>query len=335
MDVVTGATGLLGSHVVEKLVSQGRQVRAVVRESSNTAFLESLGVEIVRGSLLDPSFHSRFLKDCDTVYHTAAKVGEWGPWRQFLENIVHPVKYLVAAARESKVRRIVHVSSITVYGHPKEAQFPENEDAPVGQNLWRWDHYIRAKIQPEELARSHPGEVAILRPTWFFGPRDRTTLPRVLFAFSSKKIAQVGDGSNLINLLYVGDIADGVVRAGQSPQAAGRTYNLTNPGELTQKEFLALVAGELGFPTVKKKYSIWAAYMAGFFSELAGKCLLLNRPPNLTRYTVGLMLRSTRFSIERAKKEIGWQPTTTLSAALQTTLNWFFGQGKRPGPLAR
>ncbi|MBJ7432271.1 MAG: NAD-dependent epimerase/dehydratase family protein, partial [Gemmataceae bacterium] len=170
MDVVTGASGLLGSHVVEKLVMQGRQVRALVRANSDTAFLQSLGVEIFRGSLIDQEFLSLALKGCDTLYHCAAKVGEWGPWQEFVDNIIKPVESLITACTLNKVQKVAHVSSITVYGHPKENSFPIDESAPTGQYLWRADNYIRAKLQTEALWRKYQGEITILRPTWFFGP---------------------------------------------------------------------------------------------------------------------------------------------------------------------
>ncbi|NBR06452.1 MAG: NAD-dependent epimerase/dehydratase family protein [Planctomycetes bacterium] len=334
LDVVTGASGLLGSHVVEQLVKQGRRVRALVRSGSDTVFLESLGVEILRGSLIDQDFLNHALKGCNTLYHCAAKVGEWGPWRDFVENIIKPVESLVMACTVNKVQKVAHVSSITVYGHPKKNSFPINESAPTGQYLWRTDNYIRAKLQTEALWRNYQGEITILRPTWFFGPRDRTSLPRVLAAFRLNRIAQVGDGANMLNVLYAGDVANGVIKAGQSSKSAGKTYNLSNPGEITQKDFLALLADSLGYPRVQKIYSVRMAYIAGFVSEFIGKMILLKRPPHITRYSVGLVTRSNMFDISNAMNDLGWQPTTHLCDAVKSTIEWYFGSAKRPGPLA-
>mgnify|MGYP006273557623 CR=1 FL=1 len=335
MNIVTGATGLLGSHVVEQLVRQGKPVRALIRQESDASFLESQKVEIRRGSLLDSAFLDDALSGADTIYHTAAKVGEWGPWQQFLDNIIHPVESLLAASRRQRIRRVVHVSSITVYGHPLASSFPIDETMPTGQRLWKADNYIRAKLRTEELWNQYEREVTILRPTWFFGPRDRTTLPRVLAAFGNGKIAQVGDGSNKLNVLYAGDVANAVVRAGASDKSVGKAYNISNPGELTQKEFLGYLADSLGFPRVKKSYGINMAYIAGYMAELIGKTTLLGRPPHITRYSVALMLRSNQFSIQRAKADLGWEPKTLLKQAVDNTLAWRFGSSGMPGPLAR
>ncbi|MEY4189743.1 MAG: hypothetical protein RIR17_479, partial [Planctomycetota bacterium] len=103
---MTGASGLLGSHVVEKLVAQGRKVRALVRPQSDTAFLEGLGVEISKGSLVDKTFLDNALKGCSTLYHCAAKVGEWGPWNQFVDNIIKPVESLVYSCANHKVQKV-------------------------------------------------------------------------------------------------------------------------------------------------------------------------------------------------------------------------------------
>jgi len=335
LDVVTGASGLLGSHVVEKLVIQGRKVRALVRANSDTTFLESLGVEILRGSLVDQEFLNHALNGCNTLYHCAAKVGEWGPWREFVDNIIKPVEALVVACTINKVQKVAHVSSITVYGHPEENSFPIDETALTGQHLWRADNYIRAKLQTEALWQKYKGGVTILRPTWFFGPRDRTTLPRVLAAFHIKRIAQAGDGLNMLNVLYAGDVANGVIKAGQCSKSSGKIYNISNPGDLTQKEFLALLSDSLGYPRVQRIYSIRMAYIAGFVSEFIGKIILLKRPPHLTRYTVALVTRSNKFDISNAINDLGWRPTTPLCDAVKLTLEWYFGSTKRPGPLAR
>ena len=95
----------------------------MVRSSSDTSFLESLGVEVLRGSLIDQEFLNHALKGCNTLYHCAAKVGEWGPWQEFVENIIKPVESLVIASAVNKVQKVSHVSSITVYAHPKVSSF--------------------------------------------------------------------------------------------------------------------------------------------------------------------------------------------------------------------
>src|SRR5438093_8723483 len=88
LHVITGATGLLGSHLAEQLIARGERVRALVRPSSDTSFLRSLGVELADGDLNDPDSLRRAVTGADVVYHCAARVGDWGPWRAFQRDII-------------------------------------------------------------------------------------------------------------------------------------------------------------------------------------------------------------------------------------------------------
>src|SRR5947209_4981172 len=112
INLVTGATGLLGSHVAEQLVRCGEPVRALVRSGSDTSFLRSLGVELVAGDLLDAGSVRQAVAGADIVYHCAARVGDWGKWAQFRAEVIDTTANLVAACRVAAVGRLLHVSSI-------------------------------------------------------------------------------------------------------------------------------------------------------------------------------------------------------------------------------
>jgi nucleoside-diphosphate-sugar epimerase len=143
---------MLGSHIAEQLRERGERVRALVRPGADTSFLQSIGVELVTGELRDPASLRPFVDGADVLYHCAAKVGEWGPWRVFQEGIIDATRNLLGACREARVGRVLHVSSITVYGHPRERADLFTEDEPLGQRLWTiGDHYCRAKVAAEEL----------------------------------------------------------------------------------------------------------------------------------------------------------------------------------------
>jgi nucleoside-diphosphate-sugar epimerase len=314
-DLVTGATGLLGSHIAELLVRRGRRVRALVRPGSDVAFLNQLGVELARGDLGDPESLGRAAAGANRVYHCAAHVGDWGPWRLFRRSVVDATRNLLDACVQAGVGRVLHVSSIIVYGHPRldrrEGEAPAGpftEDEPLGRNLWWWDHYCRAKVKAEQLYRHYPGEWTVVRPSWIYGPRDRNTLPRLLQALRAGSVALVGTGDNLLNLLHAEDVADGAIRAAEHPGAVGRAYNLSCTGEITQRHFLKLLTDALGLPPVTRRMQVRQAHLFGFLYELVGRALKLSRPPRLTRYAVALMRRSTRYSVARARQELGWRP---------------------------
>jgi nucleoside-diphosphate-sugar epimerase len=257
------------------------------------------------------------------VYHCAARVGDWGPWRVFQREIIDATANLLNACRTAGVGRVLHVSSIIVYGHPRprgESCFTEDE--PLGQNLWLWDYYCHAKVRAEELCRRYQGDLTIVRPSWMYGPRDRTTLPRIVKALDAGRVAIIGRGDNLLNIIYAGDVAEGAIRAANHPCAKGQAYNLSSAGEITQDECLNLLAGGLGRPRIRAHVSYRLAYWGGLLSEVIGRMTRMRRAPHLTRYAVALVGRSTRFSIAKAREHLGWQPRIDIYEGVRRTLEW-------------
>ena len=324
LNVVTGATGLLGSHIVESLIERGERVRALVRPTSDVAFLRSLGVELTIGDLHDPESLRRAIGGADIVYHCAARVGDWGKWSLYRCEIIDATRNLLDTCRSVGVGRVLYVSSVTVYGHPRDTGESITEDAPQGRRLyWFWDYYCRSKIAAEAHVRAAGANVTIVRPSWIYGPRDRNSLPRLMAAFRAGRVRLIGSGENLLNVLYAADVADGAIRAANHPHAGGRAYNLCSEGELTQRQFLDALTEVLGQPPVRRHVPFWFAYSGGFISELIGRMIFLKRPPYITRYAVGLVGRLMRFSIALARDELGWQPRIGAHEGLRRTLDWW------------
>ena len=335
LNVITGATGLLGSHVAEALVGRGERVRALVRPASDVSFLHGLGVELSVGDLHDAESLRRAVDGADVVYHCAARVGDWGPWSLYQREIIDATGHLLGACRAAGVGRVLYVSSVTVYGHPRDGGAPITEDAPLGQRLyWCWDYYCRSKIAAEALARAEGPGVTIVRPSWIYGPRDRTSLPRLMAAFRAGRVTLIGSGDNLLNVVYAADVAEGAILAANHPDAGGQAYNLCSEGELTQRQFLDALTEALGRPPVRRRLPFWLAYAGGFVSEVIGRAIFLKRPPHITRYAVGLVGRPTRFSIVQARRQLGWQPRVGAREGLRRALEWYRTRSVRDGVTA-
>ncbi len=331
LNVITGATGLLGSHLAEQLVQRGESVRALVRPGSDTAFLQGLGVELVEGDLQKPETLPRALAGAGVVYHCAARVGDWGPWRQFQEQIIDTTANLFAACQNVGVGRVLHVSSIIVYGHPRVRSEDFTEDEPLGQNLWVWDNYCGAKIRAEEICRSYQGAWTVVRPSWIYGPRDRTTLPRVIKALRAGRVAIIGNGDNRLNIIHAADVASGAILAANHPAAVGQAYNLSSEGEMTQRAFLGHLTTALGLPPIKRQLPYRFSFWGGFLAECIGRAIRLGRPPHFTRYAVALIGRPTRFSTGRARTELGWSQRVNVLDGIRETLDWYYQtSGERP-----
>ncbi|MGF1578349.1 MAG: NAD-dependent epimerase/dehydratase family protein [Gemmataceae bacterium] len=320
LNLVTGATGLLGSHIAEQLRERGERVRALVRPTSDTTALEEMGVELAVGDLGDSASVQEALAGVDVVYHCAAKVGDWSPWQQFQTEVIDATRYLLNACQANSVKRVLYVSSIMVYGHLQEREEPFKENEPLGQNLWWYEYYAHSKIRAEKLFAKYPGEYAIIRPSWIFGPRDRNTLPRLIKAVKSRRTAVIGTGNKFVNLVYVGDVARAAILAANSELANGRAYNISSHGELTHQELLNILTEFLGVPPITKSVSPKMAVFLGWFAECVGRLIFLKRPPHVTRYGVGLFLRSTNYSTEKAEQELGWEPQKSTREALRWSL---------------
>lgn len=326
MNLVTGATGLLGSHIVEQLCGAGEPVRAIVRPGSNWVLPDSCKVEKVSGDITDLESLRSAMKGVDTVYHAAAQVGDWGPWHRFVAVTIKGTENMLQAAREAGVKRFLHISSISSYGHPDGKGLVLDETAPLGVNLHKWSYYSRAKVEAEKLVRAahEKGEVpvTIVKPSWLYGPRDRASMPRLIRALRAGKGKLLGNGSNRLNLTYAGNEAEGCILAAKSPNALGETYNLSNDGIITQGEYFNKIAECIGAKPVTRKVPYKVAYNAAFLMELFGHAINKKTPPLVTRYSVWLMGRRCFFSCEKARKELGWTPTVSYDQGIELSVRW-------------
>jgi nucleoside-diphosphate-sugar epimerase len=323
VNAITGATGLLGSHIVEQLAARGERIRALVRPQSDRSFLKKFGVELCTGDLHDSESLRKFVAGADIIYHCAARVGDWGPWKLYQREVIDATANLLDACSSVGVGRVLHVSSITVYGHPKPRAELITEEEPLGQNLWLWDYYCQAKIQAEMICRRYQGALTIIRPGWMYGPRDRNTLPRVVKALRAGRVKLLGTGDNLLNVLHAADAATGAILAANHSDVMGQAYNLSSSGEISQRQLLDLLTDLLGLPRITKRMPFRPAFWIGFLSEVIGHIIRIKRPPHITRYGVSLVGRSTGFSTVKARTQLGWTPQVRIEEGLRETLEWF------------
>ena len=326
MNLLTGATGLLGSHIAAKLRAAGRDVRALVRGSSDTSFLDSIGVAKAIGDITDADSLAAALDGVETVYHVAARVGDWGPWEEFVAVTINGTRNMIQVAARAGVKRFLHISSISAYGHPNGKGLVLDETAPLGYNLHKWSYYSRAKVEAEKTvwAAHEQGDVpvTVIRPSWLYGERDRASMPRLIRAIGAGKGKLIGDGSNRLNLTYAGNEADGCILAAESPKAVGQAYNLCNDGEITQAEYLNKIAASIGAKPVTKKVPYKVAYSAAFLMELFGHMVGRKSPPLVTRYSVWLIGRRCFFSSEKIARELGYAPAVGYDEGVSRSVAW-------------
>ncbi len=327
MNLVTGGTGLLGSHIVEQLRRRNRPVRALVRRGSDVAWLKSQGVELAEGDVTDLESLRRACRGVECVYHSAARVGDWGPWPDFVRITIEGTAKLVQAAAEAGVRRFIHISSISAYGYVDGENVVLDETAPLGVNLHRWAYYSRAKVEAEKLvwAAHREGRIrlTVIRPSWLYGPRDRASIGRLVDAVRTGKAKLIGGGDNRLNVVYAGNVAEACIAAADSERALGEAYNCSNDGVLTLRQYFNRIAEAAGAPPVTKTVPYRVAYAAGFILECIGHLFRLKNPPMVTRYAVWLMGRRSFFDTKKAREHLNWQPTVTYDEGIPMTVRWY------------
>jgi nucleoside-diphosphate-sugar epimerase len=328
IDLVTGATGLLGSHIAERLVARGRRVRALVRPTSETGFLRSLGVELVEGDLADDASCQRATQGVDVVYHSAAKVGDWGTWDEFQTGCLDATDNLARAAIAANVERFVHISSTSAYGHPTEGGPPVDETASLGQNLWPiWDYYTISKVECERIlwrAVENAGlRLSVIRPSWLYGERDRTTVARLVTRLKAGKVPLIGRGDNPLSAIYAGNVADAAILAARDPNSVGEAYNITSMGRITQRDWLNLFADACGAPHPTRHVPYRSVFGVAFILEAIGRLRRRKRPPLITRYATWLMGRNLAYSTTKAETKLGWKPAIGYPESIERSVRWY------------
>lgn len=331
MNLVTGGTGLLGSHIVEQLRLRDQPVRVLVRPGSDVSWLKTQSVELVPGDLNDAEALTKACHGVRTVYHAAARVGDWGPWRDFVAVTVEGTRRLADAAARANCDRFVHISSISAYGHPDGEGLVLDETAPLGQHLHRWSYYSRAKVQAERdlwaMYQAGRLRLTVIRPSWLYGPRDRATIFRLSRLLRAGQVKILGDGENRLNVVYAGNVAEAAILAANSDRAIGQAYNCSNDGEIRQKQWLNMLASALGAPPVTKHVPYQLAYGVAFLLECIWHAGRFRNPPMITRYAVWLMGRRCYFSAEKARRELGWKSTVSYEEGVAKTVAWLREQG--------
>lgn len=324
--LVTGAAGFLGGHLVDMLIERGDEVRALVRPVEDASRLRKLpGVEVVQGDLTNTASLKRAVQSVQCVYNVAAKTGPWGLERQYNAVNVWGVADLIMAAMEAGVRRIVHTSSITVYGHHLHGLVTEEHPFFAEDNP-----YSRTKIAGEKLiddmVKGRGAPVVIVRPAWIYGPRDNASFGRFVALIDAGKGFMIGSGKNVLPIVYVRDVAQGLIQAGNAGESAvGRAYTLADDRRVTQEEYLNMIADFLDVPHLTRHYPYAAMFGAGRTAELLWRALGRRKaaPPPVTTYGVTLLGGNQVFSIERAHRELGYEPQYDYIRGLSEGVKWY------------
>jgi nucleoside-diphosphate-sugar epimerase len=320
--LVTGAAGFLGSHVIDLLLDRGERPRLLVAPVDSVMWLGDAEVEVHRADIGDRAALADALTGVDRVIHCAARTGPWGPRAEYERTNVRALETLVGAALAAGVRRIVHVSSITVHGNDVRGEADESARLREEPNPYSWSKIAGERLVAR-MVREQGAPVTIVRPGWIYGPRDSASFARIARMVETGRMMMVGSGENHLPLIYARDAAEGLLLASEAEGAEGRAYLLVNDEPVTQRDFIAAIAAELGASLPARRVPYELAVALGAIAETLARLARRRQPPPVMRYGLQLLGGENRFVIDRARSELGFAPLVDVQDGVRRSVEWY------------
>ena len=318
---VTGGTGFLGTALLPRLHAEGAAVVALARSAHKADRLREAGFAVAEGDLTELDRLRHGMRDCDLVIHSAAALD--GSYAQMFPATVTGTRNIMTAAADMGVRRVVHVSSVAVYGLAgRRAEYAE--DAPLAPSAYP---YITTKQMAEAAVRAAGAggavEWTIMRPGLIYGPRAGLWT-RDFFRLARRRPAVfVGQGAGTAPAIFVDDVTEMIVRLAAAPAAAAEIFNCVMDAAPSFREFigayqhLAGADGWLGIPEPL------AFALAGVTALLAPRQTFARDLPDALDW----MRSRRRYPMDKARRLLGWEPQVTLADGVARCAPWLREEG--------
>ena len=320
--VVTGANGFVGSNLCKALIKKGHKVRGMIRATSDLSAIENLNIELINGSLDDKKSLEKAVANVDIVYHVAALASDWGPLELYRWTNVDGTKNLLEASSAAKVKRFVYISSIAVHSCYGSQDADENSPAEAVISS-----YCISKREAETIVMDFYKKtglpVTIIRPGDVFGPNDRTSFLKMAGPLKKGTLPYINHGRGMLAYTYVENLVSGIILAGENNNATGQSYIITDGIKVTWKQLYDTLVAELGFRKPLFSLNSRFAWFLAVTLEAAYKTLGIKTRPLATRYLVNHLSRDFHFSIEKAKKELGYKPEVSFNEGIKRIAEWY------------
>jgi nucleoside-diphosphate-sugar epimerase len=319
--LVTGATGFLGSALTTRLAKDGVRVRALARNPQKSKYIASLpGVEIVSGDITNADQIHQAVRGCEVVFHVAAALG--GPLDAQRQINTTGTQNVARAAAGAGTLRMVHVSSIAVYGYGQTGDVTEATPPAPGQ-----DPYNITKAEAEDtlrdIATTNHMPYSIIRPAMIYGPRSGLWTGQLFRLAKRRPTLFIGRGDGTTYPIFVDDVVDLMILLAQHPDAVGEIFNCAPDPSPTWREFLGAYSKLAG-------HQSWLGIPPGLISPFVALIGTLARPntqvkelPNMLR----MALRHTAFKMTKARERLGWEPGVDLQSGVERCAPWLRDKG--------
>lgn len=318
--LVTGAGGFLGYYIARDLQKVGHEVFNFSR--SHHPDLDELGIITREGNLNNPSSIDKALEGIEAVFHVAGKVAMWGKWDDFYQTNTIGTKNLVLSCKAKGITKFIYTSTPSVvFGHDDILNGDESMDYPEDY----LSLYAKSKMLAEKYVLSSSSEefqTCALRPHLIFGPRDKNIIPRLVEAAKNGKLKRVGNGENLVDVIYVENAAKAHVQAfeklDKNSKVNGSAYFIAQERPVKLWDFIDKVLVINGQSSITKNISVSTAYRIGCLVEFFLRIFRVwNIHPPMTRFVALQLGKSHYFSHRKAEKDFGYSPAITIEEAIK------------------
>lgn len=314
----------MGTRIVEMLLDRGDDPVALGRNVY--PHLDRLGVQTIQADLCNPQQVKDACEGMDVVFHVAALAGIWGPSDDFWDINAGGTANVLAGCRAHAVERLVYTSSPSVvFGADSLCGVDESHPYPKKHTA----DYPKTKAVAERmvLKANRPSlKTVALRPHLIWGPKDPHILPRLLERARCGRLKQVGDGTNLVDITYIDNAAEAHLMAADALEApgacAGRAYFISQGEPVSLWPWINELLDSLDAPSVRKSVSYGFAHTMGRAMETFYRTCRLKGEPPMTRFVASQLAKSHYFSIDAAKRDLGYFPRVSTKEGMARLVEW-------------
>lgn len=322
--LVTGGGGFVGKAVVKRLLEYGIEVRVVGR--SKYPELEKLGVQCFQGSITNDELIRSATDSVDVVFHVAALAGIWGEWEDYYQTNVLGTEAVIRGCQTNSVPFLVYTSTPSVVFNQEDIV---NGDESLGYATEFLCHYAKSKVIAERMILDRATDslkVTALRPHLIWGPGDPHLFPRLLESGRLKRLKKVGQGQNLVDISYIDNVAQAhilaAVNLATTASANGKPYFISQESPVNLWQWIGEIFERMDIARVDKEVSFSTAYRVGWILEKIHRLANLKGEPRMTRFLAEQLAKSHFFSIENARRDLGYEPIVTTEEGLKRTIQW-------------
>jgi len=313
---VTGGSGFVGGRLIERLVRDGWSVRALARSDRAADTVRTRGAEPVHGELGEERVLAEGMDGADVAFHAAAKVEDFGPWREFVAANPDGTRSVLRACRAAGVPRAVHVSTEAVLMHGQPLVHAD-ETYPLA--LRSKAPYSRSKAMAEQVVLEESGrglEAMIVRPRFVWGRGDTTLLPLLVEGTQSGAFRWVGGGRFRTSTTHVDNTVEGLLCAAENGRS-GRAYFVTDGRDVVFREFVGELIATQGVTPPTGSVPAPVARAVAATGETAWKLLPLPGTPPLTRFAAWVSSLECTLDDTRARTELGYAPVVSRDEGMR------------------